>query len=132
MRQLEDEVFLYCEDHEEMEMAGLTAHFGTPEEVANNFLTELAPAVRWKYERIRQRVFYAAIAIVLAAALLVTAMEGYTNIKQQKILDGHYIESITYEGDVAPYVTGPTYAVEHFSSDENSENIPEENMDWGD
>lgn len=126
MRQLEDEVFLYCEDHEEMEMAGLTAHFGTPEEVANNFLTELAPAVRWKYERIRQRVFYAAIAIVLAAVLLVTAMEVYTNIKQQRILDGHYIESITRQVDTLPEVTGPTFWVEHFSSEDNAGEHPEQ------
>lgn len=96
LRQLEDEVFLYCEDHEEMEMAGLTAHFGTPEEVANNFLTELAPAVRWKYERNKRRVLYAAVGIFLITIFLIFAMKLHTYVKQQDIVNGYYVETITY------------------------------------
>lgn len=99
MRQLEDEVFLYCEDHEGMEMAGLTAHFGTPEEVANNFLTELAPAVRWKYERNKRRVLYAAVGIFLIAIFLIFAMKLHTYVKQQDIVNGYYVETITYTGE---------------------------------
>lgn len=107
-------------------MAGLTARFGTPEEVANNFLTELEPRVMWKYERIRRRVLYAVAAIVLIAVLLITAMETYTNIRQQQVLDIHYVESITYKSDVLPEATGPTYWVIEFSSEENAGKFPEQ------
>lgn len=124
LRQLEDEVFLYCGEHEEADFAALAAHFGTPEEVANSFLCELGTNTVRQYLTLRKRVLYAAAGIVLTVVILTSAVEIYTSYKQQQALDSYYIESITYQGDVLPYMTGPTYSVEYYYSEKDCGILP--------
>ena len=112
--QLEDEVCLYCDDHHDADFSSLAERFGTPEDVAKDFVSELGDsAVTW-YAAVKERLSY------LVAAIIILAIVGigiHTYIVQHALLDGAYVESITYEGDAVPYVTGPTYSAE-FSSDE--------------
>ena len=56
--------------------------------------------------------------------MLVAVVEIYTCYKQQA-LDSYYIESITYQGDVLPYMTGPTYSADYSYSGEDNGVQPE-------
>ncbi len=124
LRQLEDEVFLYCEEHHDADMDALIDRFGPPEELAGDFLPEVNVSVVNEFMKTKRRILILICAVVITVSLLVLGAEIYTCFKRHQILDGYYIESITYEGDITPYITGPTYYVEHFSSS-GGNGIPE-------
>ena len=117
--QLEAEVIYYCEDHDYVDLATLSEYFGNPEDVARDFLSELGESTLTKTNDIKQRLIYFAILIVLMIAILVASVSIYTDYKQQQALDTYYIESITYEGELSPGATSPTFAVEHFTSEDS-------------
>lgn len=122
LRQLEGEVFLYCEEHQDADVAALTQRFGTPEDVANDFLAELGTSSAAKAAHNRQRVLFLLILVAVTVLVLTAAVGICAAYRQQKVLDGYYVESITYEGTLTPDVTGATYAVEHFGSGEDTLN----------
>ena len=122
---MEDEVFLYCEEHNDSDIDVLINQFGSPEEVANEFLAELGISTINKSNQMKRRVLFLAAIIVITAIALVSATEIYTRYKQQQVLDGYYIDSITYEGDITPYISGPTYSADYFSNEENGSAIPQ-------
>lgn len=105
-------------------MDALIEQFGPPEDLAGDFLPEVNVGAVNAFMQMKRRILVLISAVVIAAIVLVSGAKIYTCYKQQ-ILDGYYIESITYEGDVTPYVTGPTYFVEHFSGSGSDNVIPE-------
>lgn len=115
--QLEAEVIYYCEDHDDVNLAVLTKHFGTPEDVANEFLAELGVTAVNKVNTAKQHILIIFAAISIAAILLITSVEAYTNYKQQRIMDIHFIEEITYEGELSPNATAPAYWTDNFDSE---------------
>jgi len=103
LSQLEDEIFLFCEEEEDGGWDALTAKFGAPEDAAINFLLELEPAALWKYQRQKMRLM---VAVVCVTAILVLAMRFHTYVKQQSFMDGYWKEYITEMGEM-PMETVP-------------------------
>ena len=112
--QLEAEVIYYCEDHDNVNFSVLSEHFGTPDDIANDFLSELGMGVNSNANKPKQYVLYLAVALLFIIIAWTAIGEIYTNYKQQQALDIYYIEEITFEGDVAPYATDPVYLAETF------------------
>lgn len=119
--QLEDEIFLFCENRINVEFADLSEHFGAPEEVAENFLSEFGANEVNKCNRIKRRVLYVCSAIIITAAVIISAVEIYTYYTQQKFEDSFFIESITYKETTNPYATAPTGWIVEFESNEDNE-----------
>lgn len=114
---MEAEVIYYCEDHDSADFNELSESFGSPEEIANDFLSELGAKSINKANLTKQRIQYACIIFFVTTIILVSGIKIYTAYKQQKALDVHYIESITYEGDITPCIVGPTDWVDQFGSE---------------
>lgn len=58
----------------------------------------------------------------MTIAVFVAVVEIYTYYQQQQVLDGFYVESITYEEDVAPYVINPSYLTDDFNDEISTDN----------
>ena len=121
--QLEAEVIYYCEDHNDVDFATLSACFGTPEDIADNFISELGTDEVRKIGRTRKRILYLIATFIIVTTILVIGVELYTYHIQQKFEDVQFIESITYEGELTPDVTSSTYATEYYYSEEDNETI---------
>lgn len=119
--QLEDEIVYYCEDHDNVDIVTLSNHFGTPEDVADDFLSELGINEVTTSNQIRKRLLYFVATIIILAIILFAAVEIHSYYIQQQFLDSYFIESITYESESILDVT-PTYAVEDYYSEEEKTN----------
>lgn len=97
LRQLEDEVFLYCGEHEKADFAALASHFGTPEEVANDFRSELGVNAEMWHRFAKQRVLYGAAILILAGIALTAVLKSLTHSRARE--DDYFVEAITYEGE---------------------------------
>lgn len=105
--QLEAEVIYYCEDHDGVDFAILSENFGSPEEIANDFLSELGGSTVTKAHNVKQRLVLFTAIVVISTTIFVAGLEIISYYKQQQALDGHYVESITYEED---YVEDNVYS----------------------
>ena len=110
---MEAEVLYYCEDYDGVDIAMLSKHFGEPEDVARDFLSELGESTLIRSDSVKYKLRNIVIAVVIAASFVVVGWRIYISYKQQQLLDGYFVESITYEGDVNSYITTPTYIVEY-------------------
>ena len=119
---MEAEVIYYCEDHENVDFAALAECFGQPDEVANDFLSELGSKTINKASLIRRRVMYLSVFTIVMATLIAAGVKIYAAYKQQQALEGYYIESITYEGELSPGATSKTYESEYYYSEEEIQN----------
>ena len=121
--QLESEIIYYCEDHENVDFAALAECFGYPDDVANDFLSELGANTINKASLIRQRFMYLSVFTIVVATLIAAGVKIYAAYKQNQALDGYYIESITYEGELFDSSTSSTYATDiYYSEEEISDN----------
>lgn len=102
-----------------MDFAALEKRFGKPEDVAKEFLSELGGSALTKANRFQRSLAYLFIIVVITAAILAFGVSVYTDYKQQKALDSYYVESITYEGELSPGATSPTYEAEFFTDEDN-------------
>lgn len=107
-------MFLYCEDHSNIDIDELSVHFGSPEEVANDFLSELGTSALNKANSIGRSILYLASIFVIIGIILITTIEIYTFCEQQKKPDVYFNEAITYEGELSPAVTGSPYWIDAF------------------
>lgn len=110
---MEAEVIYYCEDHNDVDLATLSKYFGKPEDVAKDFLSELGESAAVEASSIKQKIIYFLITIV---AIVVIGIAIHISYLQHTLLDGQYIESITYEGELTTDITGPTYEQESFGN----------------
>lgn len=115
---MEAEVIYYCEDHDYIDLATLSEHFGNPEDVAREFLSELGESSLIRSDSIKYRLRNTAIVIIVVASFIVLGLKLAISFKQKQVLDGHYIESITYDSELTPDITGPTYARKMGSTEE--------------
>ena len=107
-------MFLYCEDHSNVDIDGLSARFGSPEEVANDFLSELGTSGLNKANSIGRSILYLASIFVIIGIILIAAIEIYTFYEQQQKPDVYFNEAVTYEEELSPAVTGATYWIDEF------------------
>lgn len=120
--QLEDEVDFFCEEHDGSNLTSLSERFGSPDDIAREFLDELGLQAVSSSNRKRQHILYFAVSILMTIAVFVAVVEIYTYYQQQQVLDGFYVESITYEEDVAPYVINPSYLTDDFNDEISTDN----------
>lgn len=113
---MEAEVIYYCEDHNDVGFTTLVEHFGTPENVAKDFLSELGENAATEAYSIKRKILYLSVAIILVIAIGAVLHTSYV---QHTLLDIHYVESITSEGNIATYATAPIYSAESFSNEGN-------------
>lgn len=113
---MEAEVIYYCEDHDDVDFTILSETFGSPEEVANDFFSELGGSLATKTSVFTKRLIYIIAAVI---TILVVGISFHTYYVQHKLFDVQYIESITYEGELTPNATSSTYAVEYYYSEED-------------
>lgn len=118
---MEAEVIYYCEDYSNTDFAALVERFGVPEDVANDFLTTLDANTVNNAFSIKHAILYF-LGIFLIFAALVAAANVYTIYKQQHP-DIYFNEAITYERELSPAITGPTYNTVEFSSDNFTEDL---------
>lgn len=118
---MEDEVDFFCEDFDGVDFTILSERFGTPDDVAREFLTELGLKAVNSASRKRQHILYFAVSVIFLIAVFSAVVVIYTNYRQQQALDGSFVESITYEEDVVPYVTSPSYWTDGFNNDNGTD-----------
>ena len=73
-----------------------TSRFGTPEDVAADFVEDLGGSIAVNIQRRRNRIVTAVIVVLVLVAGAVTVRQIWI---QQLLLDFHWVESITYEAD---------------------------------
>lgn len=117
---MEAEVIYYCEDHDDVDFAMLSECFGNPEDVANDFLSEIGVQAVNTSNRTKQYILCFFISLAVVITIIAAVLETYTNYKQQQALDGYFVESITYVGELSPGATSPTYEVEYFDDKNGS------------
>lgn len=105
-----------------MDFTILSERFGTPDDVAREFLTELGLKAVNSASRKRQHILYFAVSVIFLIAVFSAVVEIYTNYQQKQALDGYYVESITYEEDVTPYVISPSYLTDDFNDNISTDN----------
>lgn len=109
---MENEVFLYCEEHDNVSVAMLKKQFGTPEALADDFLPEINVQAVRGFVRTKHQILVFLAAVLILAVVAISSVEIYSRYKQSKLMGGEYIEEITYEEDITPYITSPTYCKE--------------------
>ena len=96
LRQLSEDIEEYCEEHPDATEEELCRRFGTPEDVAADFVEDLGGSIAVNVQRRRNRIVTAVIVVLVLVAGAVTVRQIWI---QQLLLDFHWVESITYEAD---------------------------------
>lgn len=120
LRQLSEDIDEYCEEHPDAMEEELCRRFGTPENVAADFVEAMGGSIAVNIQRRRNTI--AAVVIVLLV-LIVGAVTARWIWIQQLFLDFHWVESITYEVDELPEYTGTIYWEEVATSPPVSEEV---------
>lgn len=96
LRQLSEDIEEYCEEHPDATEEELCRRFGTPEDVAADFVEDLGGSIAVNVQRRRNRIVTAVIVVLVLVAGAVTVRQIWI---QQLLLDMHWVESITYIAD---------------------------------
>lgn len=96
LRQLSEDIEEYCEEHPDATEEELCRRFGTPEDVAADFVEDLGGSIAVNIQRRRNRIVTAVIVVLVLVAGAVTVRQIWI---QQLLLDMHWVESITYIAD---------------------------------
>ena len=96
LRQLSEDIEEYCEEHPDATEEELCRRFGTPEDVAVDFVEDLGGSIAVNIQRRRNRIVTAVIVVLVLVAGAVTARQIWI---QQLLLDIHWVESIKYIAD---------------------------------
>ena len=100
LRQLRSEIGFYLDEHGKQDLQSLYAAFGTPEEVAEEFLAELSPIAVAKCTR-KQKKILAATVIVVVLAVMAAGILGLQSRAMRQKLDGDgFVASVTYKEDI--------------------------------
>lgn len=99
LRQLKQELQCCCGEGESSDLQALSRRFGTPEELAENFFSELNGRTVDRCACGRRRILCLALAVLLTAAVVLSILQVRELRAQQELLDDDFIASITYEKD---------------------------------
>lgn len=120
LRQLGEDIDEYCEEHPDATAEELCCRFGTPENVAADFVEAMGGSVAVNIQRRRNRIVTVVIVLLVLIIGAVTARWIWI---QQLFLDFHWVESITYEADEPLEETGEIYWSVEFTSPPATENL---------
>lgn len=99
LRQLKNEVLCFCDDNSKVDMALLVENFGSPEEVTEEFFSELGNFTANRYFLTRKRLLYITIGVALSAVIFVSFISIRTDSLKQNLLKEVPVASIIYEGE---------------------------------
>lgn len=97
LRQLKTEALCFCAEHDGADIHMLSGQFGTPEEVAGEFLAELSSRTVAHYSSKRKQILRFTIAVVLTAVIAFTFLGIQKYYLRQKLTEEEFVASITYE-----------------------------------
>ncbi len=120
LRQLSEDIEEYCEEHPDATEEALCRRFGTPEDVAADFVEDLGGSIAVNVQRRRNRIVTAVIVVLVLVAGAVTARQIWI---QQLFLDSYWVESITYEADKPLEEPGEIYWSVTFTSPPETEEL---------
>ena len=86
LRQLEDEVLLYCEN-ENLGFEDIQTRFGNPEDIATDFYTQSDPEAVSRFAYARLRISYGLLALVVLIAAVFITVNAVKNRKTQQLID---------------------------------------------
>ena len=86
LRQLTDELILFCSDRETANFLQLTEHFGAPEDVADDFLAELDPGKRNRYACRQMKLAYLTLAAVSLLSISMIAGKAGSYLKTSRFV----------------------------------------------
>lgn len=120
LRQLSEDIEEYCEEHPDATEEALCRRFGTPEDVAADFVEDLGGSIAVNIQRRRNRIVTAVIVVLVLVAGAVTARQIWI---QQLFSDSYWVESITYEADKPLEEPGEIYWSVTFTSPPETEEL---------
>lgn len=120
LRQMSEDIEEYCEEHPDATEEALCRRFGTPEDVAADFVEDLGGSIAVNVQRRRNRIVTAVIVVLVLVAGAVTARQIWI---QQLFLDSYWVESITYEADKPLEEPGEIYWSVTFTSPPETEEL---------
>ena len=120
LRQLSEDIEEYCEEHPDATEEAVCRRFGTPEDVAADFVEDLGGSIAVNVQRRRNRIVTAVIVVLVLVAGAVTARQIWI---QQLFLDSYWVESITYEADKPLEEPGEIYWSVTFTSPPETEEL---------
>lgn len=117
LRQLGEDIDEYCEEHPDAAEGELCRRFGTPGNVAADFVEAMGGSIVVNIQRRRSRI---ATAVIVLLVLIVGAVTVRWIWVQQFFLNSYWVETITYLDDEPLEVTGETYGrIEFGDSNDN-------------
>ena len=120
LHQLGEDIEEYCEEYPDATEEALFRRFGTPEDVAADFVEDLGGSIAVNIQRRRNRIATAVIVVLVLVAGAVTARQIWI---QQLFLDSYWVESITYEADKPLEEPGEIYWSVTFTSPPETEEL---------
>ena len=88
LRQLEDDMLLFCEEQDTADLLQLTAQFGHPKDVAEDFCAALDPRTVTRAAFTRLKFAYLALAVILVLALSFVMLQAVDCCKTQQLVSG--------------------------------------------
>lgn len=97
MSQLEDEVFFYCDDHNDASEDQLREQFGSPEDVAQEFLSEVWMQAVKRYKNSQWKLLCLIAGILFMLFLFAAVLGVRTQRLKQQLPNEEIVAAITYE-----------------------------------
>lgn len=95
IRQIQDNIALYLQDHPDADMQQIRAHFGTPNQIAAACVEDMETAVLLRSLRTRKKIVTAVAAGVLVALTMWGAYLGWAMHEYSQSINGHGITYVT-------------------------------------
>lgn len=115
LRQLENEASRFCSRYSDANGAMLSQQFGTPEEVAKEFLSELGEQAVNRCTYTRNKLLRLTAGVILAAVILVMLIGTRTDLLKHMLPAKEFVVSISYDEE----------------SEGSSSRIPLQDTIWG-
>lgn len=97
LHQLENEMQFFCSDHNGADFATLSEQFGPPDEMAEEFLSQLGEQAVLRCSRTRRKLQVLTIGVILTAVAFAVLIGVQITSLQQQLPEGEFIAAITYE-----------------------------------
>lgn len=96
LRQLETNIYFFISESEVEDMEEVIKEFGSPEEIAQNFLEECNIKTVSKSMNVKRKTSIAIVAIALIVAIAVIVIQLIDFERNQKYRDGYFEDNIGY------------------------------------
>ena len=99
IRQLKTDVQDYCDDNPSADLSVISAHFGSPTDIAEEFLSTLSAQAVARCTSRQKRVLRLTVVVVFSALLLMAVLVIRDYQLQQKLYGDDFLATITYAKD---------------------------------